>query len=129
MPPLPILIAAVNTQKFRDGLLLPHCHLTTKPYHGDGDDHGSILFLVVNIGGLISLLQKIFRNAFKIFWVTECLPVTKSSTEYFFHYITCFGDDKVKFLKNLTRNIVIFRFLGNDKELQCTITTHQLFPQ
>ena len=36
--------------------------------------------------------------------------------EYFFDYITCFGDDKVRFLKNLTRNIAIFRFLGNGKE-------------
>ena len=42
--------------------------------------------------------------------------MTKSITEYFFHYITCFGDNKVKFKKKLTRNIAIFRFLGNDKE-------------
>ena len=42
--------------------------------------------------------------------------MTKSITEYFFHNISCFGDDKVRFKKKLTRNIAIFRFLGNDKE-------------
>ena len=47
--------------------------------------------------------------------------LTKSVTEYFFHNISCFGDDKVRFYKKLTRNIAIFRFLGNDNMFFKTI--------
>ena len=97
IPPLPILLNGF------DGLLLPHCHLLAKPHHGDGHDHGPILSSVVDIGDTWKhqvyhskkysvMLLKYFGSR-NICWYS----VTKSITEYFFHYITCFGDDKVRF--------------------------------
>ena len=55
----------------------------------------------------ISQLKNIFRDAFKIFWVTEYLLIFRDKIDpgIFFHYIPCFCGYKVRFLKNLTRNI------------------------
>ena len=77
--------------------------IPTKPHHGDSGNKSSILCKVADIGDTWKhqvyhskkysvMLLKYFGSR-NICWYS----VIKSITEYFFHNITCFGDDKVRF--------------------------------